>query len=173
MTAAAAKVKAKLRSQPVYLRMEKLVRPETGELVKAFVAMTGWDRIAFKERKYHVGTEVRAELKKPRDLSQHRRSHAIAKLVFENFEDFPEDAHDCLKQLQRESGVFCDISEYTSVDGVKFEVKEARSLSFDSMEQGEFEQFYKGICRHICDRYWPHMEPEQIEAMAEAMGDPP
>lgn len=172
MTAAAAKVKAKLRTQPVYLRMEKLVRPETGELVRGFVALTEWDRRAFKERKYHVGTEVRAELKKPRDIVQHRRSHAIANLVIENFEGFPNDAHATLKQLQRESGVFCDITEYKDVDGNKFQVKEAQSLSFDSMEQGDFEKFYKGICQHICNEYWPHMTPEEVEVMADAMGDP-
>jgi hypothetical protein len=35
------------------------------------------------------------------------------------------------------------------------------------MEQGAFGQFYRGICAHLCARYWPDCTPEQVEQMAE------
>jgi hypothetical protein len=46
-----------------------------------------------------------------------------------------------------------------------------RSFSFESMDQGEFYEAVKGICRYIADEYWPDMTPEQVQEMAEVMPD--
>lgn len=48
-------------------------------------------------------------------------------------------------------------------------VKVPRSLSYDSMDQLEFFEVVKGLCKFMALHYWPGMSPEEIEAMAEAM----
>jgi hypothetical protein len=44
-----------------------------------------------------------------------------------------------------------------------------RSLSFESMEEGEYKQAARGISRTIAERYWPDIDPERIEDMASCM----
>lgn len=44
-----------------------------------------------------------------------------------------------------------------------------RSLSYESMDQGEFHEVVKTICKYVSRRYWPSLTPEAIEEMAEAM----
>ena len=41
-----------------------------------------------------------------------------------------------------------------------------KSLSYESMDEGEFQAAIKKICNHIVDRYWPTETPEAIERMA-------
>ena len=46
-----------------------------------------------------------------------------------------------------------------------------RSLSFDSMDEAEFHDAARAICRHIAECYWPSLSPEKIENMASCMVD--
>lgn len=46
-----------------------------------------------------------------------------------------------------------------------------RSLSYDSMDEIEFKEVIKTICKYMAAHYWPSMSPEQIEEMAEATKD--
>lgn len=50
-------------------------------------------------------------------------------------------------------------------------VRVPRSLSFESMEQGEFFKVVAGLCGHVSQTYWPTLTAEQIKAMADAMVD--
>jgi hypothetical protein len=173
MTAAAKKVKAKRRSRPVYLRCEKLVRPETGEEVRAWTALTKWDARALRDRKYHVGDEVRAEFRKPRNVKFHRLAHALGTMMVEQHEAFAGmNAHDALKRLQRECGAFCDEMTMTldlGTLGVHIvPVKEARSISFDELDEGQFQELVSAIYKHIAAKYWPTMTAEAVEIMVEA-----
>ena len=45
------------------------------------------------------------------------------------------------------------------------------SLSFDSMDEGEFRQTARAFCAYIADKYWPDLDPEAIEEMAESFVD--
>lgn len=47
-----------------------------------------------------------------------------------------------------------------------------RSLSFESMEQGEFQQVVAGLCAHVSKNYWTGCTPEEIEEMAKLWVDP-
>lgn len=47
------------------------------------------------------------------------------------------------------------------------------SLSYESMEQGEFRIVIAGLCDHVSKTYWPTLNAEQIEAMANAMVEAP
>lgn len=44
-----------------------------------------------------------------------------------------------------------------------------RSMSYDSMDQGEFFEAIRGICKYMAVRYWPGCSPQEIEDMAQAM----
>jgi hypothetical protein len=169
-TEAAKKVRAKRQRRPVYLRCERLVRPETGEEVRAWTALTKWDARAFKERKYHVGDEVRAEFSKPRNVKFHRLAHALGSMMVEQVHDFSGlTAHDALKRLQRECGAYCDEITMTLDLGTLGKhivpVKEPRSISFDELDAGDFDQLVKSIYEHISKTYWPSMTPDAVEEM--------
>ena len=43
-----------------------------------------------------------------------------------------------------------------------------RSLSFEVMDEDEFNAAARGICRTIAERYWPTLSPEAIDEMAES-----
>lgn len=157
MQTAVAKSK-KRPSKPVYLRVEKLVRPSTGEEVGALVPLTQWDQREMKERKYHVGTEVRADLKKPRNGKFHRLAHVIGALLVDHVPGFESlTSHDALKRVQRESGVCCEEMELDLGTLGLVTVKVPRSIAYDEMENGEFEQFFKGVTGYIDEHYAPDL----------------
>jgi hypothetical protein len=167
------KPSAKKRKRPpnvVYLRVAKLVDPRTGELVGAFVPLYACDRETVRSKKYHVGSELRADLKKPRNALFHRLAHYVGKLVAEQVDGFPSDFHEALKRLQRESGALCETQELDlgPVLG-KVNVKVARSIAFDEMEEGEFADFFKLICDHIAEKYFTDMTPEAVADIINAM----
>ena len=105
------------------------------------------------------------------------------------------DAHKVIKRLQLEGNIYCDeiaIKPYSIliVDSILKAVKPILdlfglklsddslliiripiSLSFDSMDEAEYHDCAKRICRLIAERYWPNLEPLQIEEMAGAMVD--
>ncbi len=181
MTAAAAKRAAKARSAPIYLTCEKLVRPSTGELVGAWVPYTAWDQRAMRDRKYHVGTVLRAEMKKPRNSKFNGLAHALGTLLKEHADGFEGiDAHAVLKRLQLEADVFCEMEMMdaspiisavlaacealvgrkardilaSALPAIKqVPVKRARSIAFDEMEEGEFGQLMTALCAHIRKEY--------------------
>lgn len=47
---------------------------------------------------------------------------------------------------------------------------EPRSLSYESMGDEDFQTFYADLCRYIIKTWWHEMTPEQIETMADCMG---
>lgn len=121
---------------------------------------------------YRVNDLVFAEMKKPRNPGFHRLAHRIGAMVSENIEAFEGlDAHAVLKRLQWEAGIGCE--EFgVNVPGAGLAcVRWPMSLSFESMEEGEFKEVVTGLCRHISDKYWPNVSPEQVERMAECWVD--
>ena len=160
--------KPKRPRKPVYFRVERLVRPETGEVLGALVPRYGCDRRAMRERGYSTGSELRAELKKPRNAKFHNLMHALGALLVDQAEGLEDlDAHGAVKRLQRETGVQCD--EMTiDVPGVgSLGVKVPRSLAFDEMDEGDFAQLWGAIVRLASEKYLHGMAPEAIEEFAE------
>jgi len=122
-----------------------------------------------RARGYHIGDLVFAEFKKPRNPRFHALAHALGTLICKNIEAFSHyDAHRALKRLQWESGVGCE-EMAVMVGGTATVVRIPLSLSYESMEEGEFKEVMRGICRHVAETYWPGLEPEQIEDMATCM----
>jgi len=121
------------------------------------------------DRRIRVGDIVFAEIRKPRNPRFHRLAHAIGRLAAENIEAFEGlDAHRVLKRLQWESGVGCE-EMLVSIGGQSATVRWPASLSFESMDEGEFHEVMRGLCRHIAQTYWPDCTEDQIAQMAETM----
>ncbi len=116
-----------------------------------------------RDKNYRVGDVVGAVITKLRSPGSNKNAHAIGNLMVHQHEFFNSmQAQTALKYLQIESGVACDI--FGKGDEV---IKVPRSLSFESMDEGDFYEAMKGICRHIAENYWPDMTGDQIQMQAE------
>lgn len=147
------------KRERIYLRVQQ------GALVPA-------DQCAasqLRARRYKVGDLLVAELKKPRSPKFNRLVHRIGQLVVANIDAFSGiDAHRAIKRLQIEGRVACD-EIGVNVPGFGMVIQFIpRSLSFESMDETEYREAARGICRTIAERYWPSMEPQAIEYMAES-----
>ncbi|MHB0775408.1 hypothetical protein [Halomonas sp. WWR20] len=162
--------KRKRPARPLYLVVRKLVDPATGVEVGALVPAYDIDGAMMRKRGLKVGTTVRAELTAPRNVTIHRLVHGLGGLVCQHIEGFEDhDHHSALKKLQQDAEVCCDVY-YTDVPGVgQFKTVVPQSIAFDAMDESEFQRFWRGICRHICERYWPSESQETIEEMIRLM----
>jgi hypothetical protein len=125
-----------------------------------------------RNRGYHVGDVLLANLHKPRNPQFNRLVHAFGKIVADNIEDFSGlDAHSVLKRLQLEAGIACDELILRADSGISFVQRIPQSLSFTDMDDGEFRQVYRQMAEHVSSKYWPGVSAEQIEQMAEVMPD--
>lgn len=153
-TAAAKKIKAKRARRPIYLLVDRLVDPRTGEEVGCLRPANLIDQRLLKERRFHMGKEIRAELKQPRNPAFHRLAHAVGNLLVDNVEKFRDmTGHDALKEVQRESGVCCDTIELDLGTLGRVPVKQPRSLAFDEMAEDEFRVFFDGVTAYIGEHY--------------------
>ena len=160
--------KKQSKRQPIYLRWREL-RDANGNKVMALICADAAAQAQCLERGYKQNDLVRGDLTKPRDIIQHRRAHAIGTMALQ-IDGFTGTAHDALKRLQRETGVCCEPMEIDLGPLIgKVAIQVARSLSFDELDEGEFQ----GLCLAIYDRiaaeYWPHMTAAQVQQMADAM----
>lgn len=157
-TTAAERNKARRARRPIYVIVRRLVDPATGEEIGALVPASPMDQRLMRERKYAVGAEIRAELKKPRKSQFHRLAHAIGTLLVDSVEKFRDvDSHAALKAVQAESGVCCEREKFVLDLGSlgRHEVERCipRSIAFDEMDEGEFGQFFDGITAYIGEHY--------------------
>ena len=160
--------KARRPKKPVYVEVRQLVDPATGELVGALVPRYACDRRAMRERGYHVGLELRAELKAARNPGFHRLAHAIGALVVDQLPEFENcDAHEAVKRLQRETGVCCESMEIDLGPLGKVPVSVPRSIAFDEMSEDEFQQLVRAIFHLLASKYWPGMGADAIEQLVQ------
>jgi hypothetical protein len=144
----------------IYLRVEK------GHLSPA----DSFAASQLRERSYHIGDLLEAELSKPRNPKFNRLVHRIGQLIVANIESFSGlDPHTAIKRIQIEGRIACDeiginVPNYGMV--IQFI---PRSLSFKSMDEGEYQKAAKGLCRIIAERYWPQLSEDAIAEMAESM----
>jgi hypothetical protein len=125
-------------------------------------------RAMLRDRGYKVGDVVAGELKKPRSPGFHRLAHQLGSVIVENIEAFANiPAHVCLKRVQIEGNIGCDeiAINFPNIGPCTYRVP--RSLSYESMDEGEFRETIEAMCKYISKTYWPSMTPEKIERMAE------
>lgn len=143
-----------------------LLRVEKGALVPADHATT----LRLREKGYRPGDELEAELRKARNPGFHRLAHAFGRVLADNLDEFTGiPAHNVLKRLQLETGIACD-EMMIKVPGVGACVHRIpRSLSFASMDELEFNEFYTALCRFVAKHYWPGLTEQQVADMAAMM----
>lgn len=132
----------------------------------------GFTAARLRARGYRVGDQVLAELTKPRNPKFHRLVHQFGQVLVDNVEAFAHlDGHQVLKRLQIEGDIACDQVPLVipGVGPVTYRVP--RSLSFESMDDGEFSEVFREFSRYVAKHYWPDMTPEQIENMAGLMSE--
>ena len=147
------------KPESIYLRVEK------GALVPA----DEYARNQLRAKGYKTGDVIKASLTKLRSQAFNRLVHRIGQLVVANIDAFAGiDAHRAIKRLQIEGKVACD-EIGVMIEGYGMVIQFIpRSLSFDSMDEGEYRQAARDICRVIAERYWKKLSAEQIEEMAES-----
>lgn len=123
-------------------------------------------------REYKDGDVLKADLRKPRSAKFNRLVHRIGQLVAANIEGFEGlDSHVCVKRLQLEGRIACE-EIGIMIPGYGMVVQYIpRSLSFEAMDESEYREAARNICRWIAKIYWGGMTAEQIEQMAENFVD--
>lgn len=122
-----------------------------------------------RSRGFKMGDVLQADLVKLRNPAFNRLVHRIGSLVSANVEAFSGmDSHETLKRIQLEGNIACD-QKMLDMPGLgRCMVTVPRSLSFDNMDEGEFHETARAMCRFVAEKYWPSLTAEQIETMAES-----
>lgn len=147
--------KPKKSYRPIHIRVEKLVRAATGEVVGALVPLDDVAARSMRERGFTVGSEWRGEFKRPRDIKLWRVAHALGGWLADNHKKFTGlDQHAALKRLQALSGVGCNTVRY-KIPGLYTIVRhEPLTLAFDAMDEGQFRQYWDGGLEHRGNGGW-------------------
>jgi len=128
-----------------------------------------WAASQLSEKRFQNGDIVSAQLWKLNNPAFHRLIHRIGQLCASNIEAFEGmDAHRVIKRIQLEGNIACEeiIGTLPKVGAVTWRIP--RSIAFDSMDDGERHELASSLCRHIAKQYWPTLNAEQIEEMAES-----
>lgn len=149
----------KRKPETIYLRVEQ------GALVPA----DGYARNQLRAKGYRTGDVLSAVLKKLNNPKFDRLLHRIGQLCAANIEAFHGlGAHQVLKKLQIESNTHCEelpilLPEF----GIVAKQRIPLSLNFEEVDDGERHEIGRAFCRWISLKYWPDMDAEKIEQMAE------
>ena len=125
------------------------------------------DRNYLRERGYKNGEKIRAVLTKPRNEKFNRLVHGMGHLIVTNIEGYEGlTSHEAIKRLQVEGRIYCNI-EILTFDKIDFQHYIPRSISYDSMDEHAFQDFWLHCCKYLIDRYWPEMDEDDITQMIE------
>jgi hypothetical protein len=109
-------------------------------------------------RRVPLGSRVMCEVRRPRNLKQHRRFRALLNIVWaaSGHWETPEELHDEIKfrtgWVDRQRIVDSKTGE------VLGEITKPRSTSFDAMSQDEFDQYMAAAIKVICEHLVPGIE---------------
>lgn len=153
---------------PVYLTLRKMIDPATGKERAAFVAASDADATLMAERGFKLNAKVRADLKQPRNERFNRLVHGLGRVLVQNIDRFAGmQAHVAIKELQAESGVYCDREEFDIPGLGRLSRQVPQSLAFDSMGEEAFQDFWRGCCAYLVATDWPTLTEERLTEMAE------
>lgn len=174
----AKRARAKLLRRPIGVTIQRaLLIDESGEVlpnpVGVLVPNFEIDRRSLRERKFAIGTQLRAELHRDRNPGFWRKAHVLGGWLADNVEEFHGlGMHDALKRLQEKSGVGC-ISEEFDIPGFgKGTRTVAQSLNFSDMEEGDFQIIWDGWIEWLRKNAWPGLSPQSREEVEELIAGP-
>lgn len=191
-----AKKRKKPERRTLFFTVRKafLIDHTTGEVLREPVGVLaprdGLQRRYMRQRKYHVGTELKGDLHKARNYQQLKVMHGLGLLCaeqIEGFEQYQNDAHGAVKRLQRESGIACEVVQMDAGPVIEvvlaaaavvltpaaaftlrellptietISVTEAQSISYENMDEGAFSELFNGLCNHVLRTYWKELDEE-------------
>ena len=103
------------------------------------------------------GEQFKVKITRPRNVKHHRMAFALLKLVFDNQDQFATLVG-LLDAIKIGLG-HCD--ERVTLDGEKFYAP--RSISFASMDETTFSQFFDRMVNLIIEKILPHTTKEDLE----------
>lgn len=165
-----AKKATKPKQPPLYLVVRKLIDPVTGNTVGAFVPKSDADKHYLRERGYKNGDMVRAVLTKPRNERFNRLVHGMGYMLVQNIDGYENlRAHDAIKKLQVEAQIHCDVEGMAldGVEGVTLKRFIPRSISYDSMDEHTFQNFWMDCCRYLIEKHWHNLDEDELTELIE------
>ena len=124
--------------------------------------------VAVFRDKHHTGDLLFVEFTKPRQPGFHRLAHALGDVIAANIEAFAGvEGHDVLKRLQIEADVGCDHMAVNFPGLGPCTYRTPKSLSYESMDEDEFEGVIRAMCDYVQRTYWQTETPERILKLAD------
>jgi hypothetical protein len=119
-----------------------------------------------RQKKIGQGEIVAVEIRRARHPGQHRAMMALLRLVSQNMDPEP-GVERLLIDLKMRLGYAEPVIPIATGDQALPPVYwRLESISFESMDQAEFREFWRKACRIIITEYWPGMTEEAIEMQA-------
>lgn len=142
-------LKRKKDRRAIYLRVHRVVMPETGEIVGALVPESIISQREMRERALKTGDVIRCELRKKRNPKYWRLVHALGGLLADQAEGYEGlTQHKALKKLQADAGVECDVEMFDLGELGTVQRKVPRSLSFDELDEQAFDAAWALMVKH-------------------------
>lgn len=109
-------------------------------------------------RRIKPGDVVRVEVRRPRNLSAHRRWFALVNMIYANSEDYgsPELVHAHLKLLAGHADPIVN-----KATGETYLVP--KSISFSSMDEDQFQALWARVVPKVCTEIIPGISEPEIE----------
>lgn len=116
------------------------------------------DRIAKMPR----GQALRADVKRARNLALHRKFFALVGFVAERHPIY--DTRDKALVAVKVAAGHCDFLPHPQTGEL---VAIPKSIAFDALEQGEFEEFYEAAVQGVLDHIIPEADREEVDLWVE------
>lgn len=121
-----------------------------------------WSKFRRKLETMKVGKWLRLEWSTPRNGPHHRKFMALVSLVTENSEVY-DTKEKALVAIKLAAAYFDPHADPATGEIVKV----PRSISYDAMDQEEFEQFYSAALDGILSTILPQMDRETADRLLE------
>ena len=159
---------AKPKAMPIYFVVREVIDPATGKRIGALVPASDADKSLMRERGFRKSTKVRAALTQPRNERFNRLVHGLGNVLASNLDRFTgKQAHAAVKALQTEALVYCDVEVFDLPGLGQLTRHIPQSLSFDSMGEDAFQDFWAKCCAYLVATDWPTLTAERLTEMAE------
>ena len=125
-----------------------------------------WTKFRRRLETMKPGTWVRMEWARPRNGRFHRKFFALLQLVAENSETY-NTTEKALVAVKLVTGHF-DLMLHPETGEI---MQIPRSISYDSMEQDEFDRFYSAAIDGVLQHILPHLDKERAERLIDMIVD--
>lgn len=118
---------------------------------------------SLRSKRLAVGDVVAAVLTKARNPQFNAKVHVFGKMLAANIAEFEGmEPHAILKRLQWEANIGCEEMGVIAPGLGAVTIRIPQSLSFESMDEGEFSEVYAAFKSYVVRTYWQGMTDAQL-----------